>query len=748
MGKNHPPDLADAAFKRLNFRAGARSAPPLLTRGPVKIASLPRRLWDLIPSGGALPEAVWRARFRFLVGLTWFHAVIIALVGPVLGYRWEFTPHAFVDDGTALHTVAEGSIVAIFALLATWRRAGRTVQATAVGFGLMSASAILVHLSGGYIELHFHFFVMLAFLALCQDWIPYLLAVAFVALHHGVVGVLWPAAVYNHPAAYNAPWTWAGIHAAFVLCSCVGSVVAWRFNERAFAQTALILEAAGEGIFGIDTEARITFINPAAAKMLNVDVRSAIGWPVTGVVRCLEPDGTPTANGRSPLFAPLVDRLARHGTDQIFGRHDGSYLPVDYVATPMIERDRLTGVVVSFNDITERHRSEAELQRSHRQLEATLTELKTTQRQVVQQERLRAMGEMASGIAHDFNNTLSPILGFAELLLRRPDLPSDAAQRYLQLINTAARDAASVVRRLRELYRERGDHSADAAVDLRRCIEEAVALTQPRWKSQALGRGVAIRIDHDTADVPIILGDPAGIREMLTNLIFNAVDAMPEGGTITVRACTDGGEVVMTFSDTGVGMSEEVRRRCAEPFFTTKGQQGTGLGLSLVQATIERHHGTLAVESEPGRGTTFVIRLPVSGGATAPALPESAEWSRRLRILVVEDDPLVRLAVTEQLCSEGHTVESAPNGLEGLDRFLSGRFDLVITDRAMPEMGGDQLATTIKQVAANKPIIMLTGFGDLMDAKGEQPAGVDAVVSKPVTLDALTQAIRQVTARH
>jgi len=138
----------------------------------------------------------------------------------------------------------------------------------------------------------------------------------------------------------------------------------------------------------------------------------------------------------------------------------------------------------------------------------------------------------------------------------------------------------------------------------------------------------------------------------------------------------------------------------------------------------------------------------VSGGATAPALPESAEWSRRLRILVVEDDPLVRLAVTEQLCSEGHTVESAPNGLEGLDRFLSGRFDLVITDRAMPEMGGDQLATTIKQVAANKPIIMLTGFGDLMDAKGEQPAGVDAVVSKPVTLDALTQAIRQVTARH
>src|SRR5205085_11712269 len=279
--------------------------PPLLTRGPVKIASLPRRLWDLIPSGGALPEAVWRARFRFLVGLTWFHAVIIALIGPVLGYRWEFTPHAFVDDGTALHTVAEGSIVAIFALLATWRRAGRTVQATAVGFGLMSASAILVHLSGGYIELHFHFFVMLAFLALCQDWIPYLLAVAFVAVHHGVVGVMFPRAVYNHQSAYDAPWTWAGIHAGFVLCSCVGSVVAWRYNERAFAQTALILEATGEGIFGVDTAGRVTFINPAAADLLGVDARTVPGQPASAIVRCLDSDGAPTPDERTPMFGPL-----------------------------------------------------------------------------------------------------------------------------------------------------------------------------------------------------------------------------------------------------------------------------------------------------------------------------------------------------------------------------------------------------------------------------------------------------------
>jgi PAS domain S-box-containing protein len=710
--------------------------------------TLAMRLWSLVPSGGSLPENVWRARHRFLVGLTFFHVVIIALAGPVLGKRWELGFWALFEDDTVLHAAGEALVVALFGALACWRRPGRTVQATFVGFGLMSASAILVHLSGGYIEFHFHFFVMLTFLALCQDWIPYILAVAFVAVHHGVVGVLWPQAVYNHEAAYNAPWTWAGIHALFVLWSCVGSVVAWRFNERAFAQTALILQAAGEGIFGIDTEGRITFINPAAAGLLGVEARFTVGKPIGEVVRLLDAHGTLLPDARSPLFAPLRDGKARHASDQIFARHDGSYIPVDYVSTPMIERDQLTGVVVSFNDITERHRSEAELQRSHRRLEETLAQLKATQRQVLQQERLRAMGQMASGIAHDFNNSLSPIVGLADLLMRRPDLPADTAQTYVRLINTAAQDASAVVRRLRELYRDHGESATDAAVDLPRCIEEAVALTQPRWKSEALGHGVAIQVETDAAgDVPVILGDPAAIREMLTNLIFNAVDAMPQGGTITVRARAEGSEVWLRVSDTGTGMSEDVRQRCLEPFFSTKGQHGTGLGLSLVHATVQRHRGSLAVQSEPGRGSTFAIRLPVHARPVPVPLDSApATASRPLRILVVEDDPIVRLSVTEQLRSESHTVETASNGLEGLEKFTSGRFDVVVTDRAMPEMGGDQLAATIERLAPETPVVMLTGFGELMDAKREQPLGVDTVVSKPVTLDALTQAITRVTA--
>ena len=712
-------------------------------------ADLVNRLWWLVPSGGSLPEGVWRARHRFLVGLTFFHVVIIALAGPVLGKHWELSVRSLLDDDSTLHVIGEALVVALFGILACWRPAGRTVQATFVGFGLMSSSAILVHLSGGYIELHFHFFVMLSFLALCQDWIPYLLAVAFVAVHHGVVGVLWPQSVYNHEAAFNAPWTWAGIHALFVLWSCVGSVVAWRFNERAFAQTALILQAAGEGIFGVDTEAQVTFINPTAATILGVDARAVIGKRLGQVVHHLASDGTRLPDEDSPILAPLKDDKPHHATDQIFGRMDGSYVPVDYVSTPMIERDQLTGVVVSFNDITARHRSEAALQQSHRMLEETLLQLKTTQQQMLQQERLRAMGQMASGIAHDFNNSLSPIVGFAELLMRSPDLPRETTQTYAQLINTAALDAASVIRRLRELYRDRDESPVDRSVDLRRCIDEVVALTRPRWKDQALGQGIAIRVGTRVADVPGFPGDAAGIREMLANLIFNAVDAMPKGGTITVRARAEGAWVRLEVSDTGTGMSDEVRQRCLEPFFTTKGQHGTGLGLSLVHATVERHGGTLAIESEPGRGTTFIVRLPIKDGPAATGADvDSPESLRPLHILLVDDDPLVRMSVVAQLNSQAHIVETAANGREGLDRFASGRFDLVVTDRAMPEMGGDQLAATIERSAPDTPVIMLTGFGDLMSAKGEHPPGVDAVVGKPVTLDALTQAILRVIARR
>jgi signal transduction histidine kinase/CheY-like chemotaxis protein len=415
-------------------------------------------------------------------------------------------------------------------------------------------------------------------------------------------------------------------------------------------------------------------------------------------------------------------------------------------------------------------------------LHAALAELRATQQQVIRQERLRALGEMASGIAHDFNNALAPVLGFSELLLTQPgDLADEEkVRRYLELIHTGARDAATVVKRLRDFYRQREAGEAFLPVDLNRLIEQAMALTQPRWKGQAQAGGRTIRIETELQPLPPVPANEGELREVLTNLIFNAVDAMPDGGTITLRTYLEEGRrtdderrsavkgshsslvlgpssgdgwVVLEVADTGVGMSEEAQRRCLEPFFTTKGQHGTGLGLSMVYGIVQRHGGTLTFESAVGRGTTFRIRLPLRaewgahagaggrpGGALEPA-GTGLRPLRPLRVLLVDDEPAARSVAAAYLTSDGHMVQAAAGGPEAVAQVQAGRFDVVLTDRAMPGMSGDQVAAAVKAVAPSTPVVLLTGFGDLMAAAGERPPGVDAIVGKPVTLAKLREAL-------
>jgi PAS domain S-box-containing protein len=322
-----------------------------------------RQLWGELPHGGTLPDEVWQHRHRILLTLLWLHAALIALIGPLFGYRWDFSLAAIFSDDTALHTIAEASLVACFAAVATWGTQRRVIRASAVGFGLMTASAILVHLAGGYIELHFHFFVMVVFLALYQDWVPYLLAILFVAVHHGVFGVLWPAAVYNHPAAISAPWTWSGIHAVFILWTAAASVVAWRFNEKATAQVKLILDSVGEGIFGLDREGKVTFVNPAAARLLDWDPVTAVGLPVTQILRHSLSDGTVFTEKDSPFFTTIRDGETQSGTDHNFALKDGTELPVDFVSTAVIEGGQTKGAVISFRDVTARQQAEERLRR-------------------------------------------------------------------------------------------------------------------------------------------------------------------------------------------------------------------------------------------------------------------------------------------------------------------------------------------------------------------------------------------------
>jgi signal transduction histidine kinase/ActR/RegA family two-component response regulator len=385
---------------------------------------------------------------------------------------------------------------------------------------------------------------------------------------------------------------------------------------------------------------------------------------------------------------------------------------------------------------------------------AVAIELHRTQRHIIEQERLNAVGKMASGLAHDFNNALVPISGYAEMLLEHQDILKDQAKatKYLKLIMTGVEDAASVVSRLREFYRKREEGETYRPLSLNQMVEQAVALTRPRWRDEALGSGRTILVEADMRPVPRILGSESELRELLTNLIFNAVDAMPEGGTIRIRtglreaASGDAApQVFLEVSDTGTGMTDEVRRRCLEPFFSTKGERGTGLGLPMVFGIVKRHRGTMDIESTVGKGTTFIVLLPADASRTREAPVRAAAPIGPLRVLVVDDEPIARDVLTEYLTGDGHQVETAANGREGFDKFKAGDFSVVITDRAMPEMGGDQLAAMVKEQAPSTPVVLLTGFGDLMNAAGEKPDGVDLVVKKPIRLSTLREVLAKMT---
>ena len=277
------------------------------------------------------------------------------------------------------------------------------------------------------------------------------------------------------------------------------------------------------------------------------------------------------------------------------------------------------------------------------ELELALQELKSTQQHVIQQERLHAFGTMAGGVTHDFNNALAVILGFREIALHDMEQIDANSQviEHLRTIMTAALDGAAMVNRLREFYRPGGRDEPRTAIKVSALVEQAAAITKPKWSAQSLGQGITIEVITDVQDVPAIAGDAAELREALTNLIFNAVDAMPEGGTVTLRVREGLADVRLEVSDTGIGMPEEVQRRCLEPFFTTKGERGTGLGLAMVYGTVERHGGTMAIESQPGEGTTFCIMLPKHAATSQVNKEAEVHAVEPLRILVVDDQPVL-----------------------------------------------------------------------------------------------------------
>lgn len=388
-------------------------------------------------------------------------------------------------------------------------------------------------------------------------------------------------------------------------------------------------------------------------------------------------------------------------------------------------------------------------------LQHAYDDLRQTQQTVMQQERLRALGQMASGIAHDINNALSPVALYTELLLETEPNLSAQTRRYLETTQRSVDDVAHTVARMREFYRQQEPQLVLSPVDLSKLADQVLDLTRARWRDIPLQRGIVIQLVRDLpGNLPTVAGVESEIREALTNLVFNAVDAMPEGGTLTLRAKAvtgrgKAGYVSMEVTDTGMGMSETTRRRCLEPFFTTKGERGTGLGLAMVYGIAQRHNAEIEIDSGLGKGTTMRMLFPVTTVENAPKSDADAgPVLTRLRVLVVDDDPLLIKSLRDALEIDGHLVTTMNGGKEGIEAFQQSvakgeTFAVVITDLGMPYVDGRKVASAVKAASPSTPVVLLTGWGQRLTQEGDIPPHVDRVLNKPPKLRDLRAALRE-----
>ena len=394
-------------------------------------------------------------------------------------------------------------------------------------------------------------------------------------------------------------------------------------------------------------------------------------------------------------------------------------------------------------EIAERKRAEEQSLESNRQLMDALAELRAMQQDLVRRERFQALGHMAGGIAHEFNNVLTPIVGFAGLLLQHDDMLAnpEIVRGYIQKIHTAAQSGARAVARVRGFVR--AEAGVFGAMNMAEVIESVVTFTEPKWKDEALAAGVSIGIATQIDEVPEVHGDAAQLGDLLAQLIFNSIRSVSRRGMITIAAENRGSEIAIIIQDDGCGMSEGVRLRCLDAKSCLAPQNGRLTGYGIVHGILAQHSGRIEIESQEGRGTRVVIILPTVVKEAPPVVvsKQAPASAKSLRILVADDEPMVREVIQMYLAEDNHTVEVAVNGREALEKFKAADYDIVLTDRSMPELNGDELALAVKQLKPGIPVVLLTGFGELMNAEGERPEGVDIIVSKPFNLDTLRSAL-------
>jgi PAS domain S-box-containing protein len=478
-----------------------------------------------------------------------------------------------------------------------------------------------------------------------------------------------------------------------------------------------IMDSAREAIYAQDTEGRYKWCNQAMLEMTGYELDEIIGHSF------LERTHEDDREMRSRRFA-----MALAGEPQSFETRyvarDGSVRYASVNSAPIIVDGQTTGVLGIAHDITEQ---------------------KEERDRAARADKLRALGQLASGVAHDFNNSLAAILGRAQLILRR--VQDEEMVRSLGIIVTAAEDAAATVRRIQTFARKPVASELEL-LDVGSLLRDAIEITRTRWENEARAAGLNNQVTLNADDESLTLGNASELREVFVNLIVNAVDAMPEGGSLDISCRRAADRIQLRFSDTGTGMKEEVRERVFEPFYTTKGVQGTGLGLAVSYGIIERHDGSIGVESRLGEGTAFFIDLPLAQ-SEAQAEPEihTSGQTESLRILVVDDEEFVRETLAEMLEDLKHKVTRVDSGKAAVEWVESEQFDVVFTDLAMPEMDGWETAREIKNIRPTLPVVLVTGYG----ATAKPPSGeldlVAGIIGKPFDFDQVTATLCRVFTR-
>ena len=687
---------------------------------PERMRASVTRLVDFLPRGRELPEQAWGDRHRGILILLWLHVVGIPWFGFMMGNR------------PAGNLVAAAVITAI-AALATWKAPSRRIRASLVTLGLMTSSASLVHLSGGYIELHFHFFVMVAVVALYQDWMPFLLGLLIVVLDHGVMGMASPDLVYNHLGGHQHPWIWATIHGGFILAESVALLIFWRLNEMAQSQalesearTRRVIETALDAVISIDGHGKIIDWNGEAEALFQRTRAEALGQDFAQTV--LSPSHQGAYARTLEHFLKTGDVNGLHQRVQMTAvRRDGALFPSEVAITPL--RTSEPYVFTAFiQDITERKRAEEDLRRAKDAAE----------------NANKTKSEFLANLSHEIRTPMNGVLGMTELLLATE--LTEKQRRYADNVRRSGEGLLNTINDILDFSKiEAGKMTLEEVdFDLRDTIEEIMELLAERAHTKGLELACHVP-DHTTA----VRGDPYRLRQVLMNLIGNAIKFTQEGEVVLqvafLEETIDRLAVRMEVRDTGIGIDPTAQLHIFDVFTqadgsTTRKYGGTGLGLSIAKQLVEMMGGAMGLDSVPGKGSTFWFTVPFKRQLqqdNVKFIPPASIVG--LKILIADDNATNRSILKHQLLGWGMLPEAVPNAEEALVR-LSGEardgkgYDVAILDMKMPGMNGLALAECIKAdpMIAGVRVIILSSLGQEGEAESARRAGVAVFLRKPV----------------